>query len=80
LGSAWEHLTNATKGAITMTARKETTVKEADAKAEKEQGKGDLEKLILQEAIDLESGKQHSIQQMLAYVRQINKIEARKKK
>ena len=51
-------------------ARKETTVKEADAKAAGVD-KGKLKDLIIEEAVDLESGKQHSVQQMIAYVRKL---------
>lgn len=55
-------------------ARKETTVKEADAAAAKVKRVNELHKLILEEAYALESGKQHSVQQMLAYVRQAKKV------
>lgn len=55
-------------------ARKETTVSEADKKAAEIKAKDGLEKAILQEAFDIESGKQHSVQQMIAYVRQLKKM------
>lgn len=49
------------------------TVKEADANAERTTQKADLEKLILEEAMALTDGKQSSVQQMMAYCRQLKK-------
>lgn len=53
-------------------ANKETTVKAADAKAA-EARQGDLEKLIVAEAMKVTEGKQHSVQQMMAYCRKLQK-------
>lgn len=55
-------------------ATKETKVKEADKKAAQAKSKGDCEKAILAEAMKLESGETHSIQQMMAYCRQLKKL------
>lgn len=51
---------------------KETPVKVADEKANAAQ-KGDLQKLVLQEAMKITEGKEHSVQQMMAYCRQLKK-------
>jgi hypothetical protein len=61
-----------------MSKHKEKTVKEADKKAETIKNAQDLANLILGEAIALEEGKQHSIQQMLAYTRRYKKLTAKK--
>lgn len=53
-------------------SNKETTVKDATKKAaEVKGGKSELEKLILAEAMKITEGKQHSVQQMMAYCRQL---------
>jgi len=51
-------------------SNKETTVKEADTKASAV-NRGDLEKLIVAEAMKITSGEQHSVQQMMAYCRKL---------
>jgi len=56
-----------------MSNKKETTVKAADQKAALVKAKADLEELILAEAMALTDGKQHSVQQMMAYCRQLKK-------
>lgn len=53
-------------------ANKETTVKAANEKA-KAARKEDLAKLVVQEAMKVTSGEQHSVQQMMAYCRQMKK-------
>lgn len=49
---------------------KETTVKQANETAAKAR-KEDLKNLIIEEAMRLTSGKQHSVQQLMAYCRQL---------
>lgn len=56
-------------------ATKETTVKEADKKAESVKSADECKKMILDQAMKLESGEQHSVQQMFAYVRQLKKCK-----
>lgn len=62
-----------------MDARKETTKKEAEAKANKLKRREDLEKAILGEAMKLETGEQHSIQELLAYARKLKPLLPRVK-
>ncbi len=54
-------------------SNKETTVKAADAKAAAVKNKADLEKLVMEEAHALTDGKTHSVQQLMAYCRQLKK-------
>jgi len=54
---------------------KETTVKDADKKAGDVKSKADLEKLVLAEAMKITDGTEHSVQQMMAYCRQLKKRE-----
>ena len=54
---------------------KDQTKKEAESVAAGLKSKGDCEKAILKEAMKLESGEQHSIQQLLAYARQLKKVK-----
>lgn len=56
-------------------ARKELSVKEAQAKADPLKSKQELEKLIISEALDLASGKQHSAQQLLAFGRRWHELD-----
>lgn len=56
-------------------ATKETTVKEADKKAEQAKNANDCKDAIVAEAKKIESGEEHSVQQMLAFVRQLKKYE-----
>ena len=58
-------------------ARKEKTVKQAEKKAA-EVKSSDLEKLMLEEVLKLESGEEHSIQQLLAFARRYKKETAPK--
>lgn len=53
-------------------ANKETTVKEADAKAQK-LNEQKCKEGIFEEALKLYRKETHSVQQMLAYVRQLDK-------
>jgi len=52
---------------------KEETKKEAEAAAGALKSKGDAEKAIIAEAMKLASGEQHSLQRLLAYVKQYKK-------
>jgi len=52
---------------------KDETKKEAEAAAAGLKNKGEAEKAILAEAMNLESGKQHSMQRLFAYVKQYKK-------
>jgi len=53
---------------------KETPVKKAEENAEEAVKRNkDLGALIVQEAMAIEDGSQHSVQQMLAYCRQLKK-------
>lgn len=55
-------------------SNKETSVKTANEKASKVKGgNSELEKLIIIEAIKITEGKQHSVQQMMAYCRNLKK-------
>lgn len=56
-------------------AKKDTTVKEAEAKAVAMKHKGDLEKAVMAEAMALTEGKVHSVQQLMAYCRQLKKMK-----
>ena len=56
-------------------SNKETTVKEADAKAQDAKSKEHCLKGIHEEAMNLLDNKTHSIQQMMAYCRQLRKLE-----
>ena len=58
-------------------ANKETTVKEADVKAQDAKTKEHCLKGIYDEAMKLHKKQTHSIQQMLAYCRQLDKLEKR---
>lgn len=51
---------------------KETTVSAAEKKAAEAQ-KGDLKNLIVEEAMAITAGKTNSVQQMMAYCRQLKK-------
>lgn len=53
-------------------ANKETTVKQANAKAA-EARQSDLERLVVAEAMAITEGKQHSVQQLMAYCRKLKK-------
>ena len=52
---------------------KETTVKEADKNAADAKNASDAREAIVKEAMKLHDKKEHSIQQMLAYCRQLAK-------
>ena len=52
---------------------KEKTVKEAEKTATEIKSKADCEKAILAEAMRLTEGKEHSMQQLMAYCRQLKK-------
>ena len=54
---------------------KDQTKKEAEAAAAALKSKGDCEKAIIKEAMRLESGEQHSIQQLVAYAKQLKKVK-----
>jgi len=54
---------------------KETTKKEALAKADTVKSKSDLKDLIVQEAINLAEGKVHNIQLLMAYARRLKSIK-----
>lgn len=70
---------NYTKRSHIMTAvRKETTKNEAEVKAATKKSIEDCKQGILDEAEKLASGDQHSIQQLLAYQRQLNKFSKKK--
>lgn len=56
-------------------AKKDTTVKEADVKAASMKQKSELEKAVMAEAMALTEGKQHSVQQLMAYCRQLKKMK-----
>lgn len=56
-------------------SNKEVTVKEADAKAQNAKTREHCMKGILEEAMKLHNKKTHSIQQMMAYCRQLEKLE-----
>lgn len=53
---------------------KETPISKANEKAAEKKNKDACREGILDEAMKLERGEQHSIQQMLAYVRQLKKL------
>lgn len=57
-----------------MKANKEVTVKEADQKASEAKSKQACEQGILSEALRLYKKETHSIQQMLAYCRQMDSM------
>lgn len=59
-------------------ARKEKTVKEADAAAAEKKNAEACKEGILEEALALLSGETHSVQQLLAYARQWQKYEKKK--
>ena len=54
---------------------KEVTVSEAEKKAAEAKSKQDCVDGILAEARKLESGETHSVQQLMAYVRQLKKSD-----
>ena len=54
-------------------ADKEPTVKSAEEKASKAKTKVEIEKLILQEAMHITDAKTNSVQQLMAYCRQLKK-------
>jgi len=58
---------------------KEVTVKEADAKALDAKTVEHCMKGIYDEAMKLHKKETHSIQQMMAYCRQLEKIESKKR-
>lgn len=62
-----------------MNARKEITKNEAEAKAAKLKAAEECKQGILDEAEKLTSGEQHSLQQLMAYQRQLNKLQPKKK-
>jgi len=55
--------------------RPEPTVAECVEEAEKVKGAPELKDLIVQEVRDMASGKQHSVQAALAYVRQLDSLK-----
>lgn len=55
--------------------KKDVTAKEADGVAAMLKQKDQLEKAILEEAILLTTGEQNSIQQLIAYGRQLLKLQ-----
>ena len=55
-------------------ARKETTKRQAEEKASSVKQKDACEKLMLEECYALLDGKQHSVQQLLAYAAQARKL------
>lgn len=55
--------------------KRETSVSKANEKAAALKQKGDLERALLQECYDLESGKQSCIQQIMAYVRRLKNLK-----
>ena len=58
-------------------ATKEVSVKEADQKAAAAKSKADCEKGILDEAQKLFKSETHSIQQMMAYCKQMSKVSGK---
>ena len=60
-------------------SNKEVTVKEADEKAQDAKTIEHCMKGIYDEAMKLHKNETHSIQQMMAYYRQLEKIESKKK-
>lgn len=55
-------------------ATKETTVKDADKKAQNVKNRADCEKAIIFEAMRLFNNEEHSVQQLYAYCRQLKKV------
>ncbi len=53
---------------------KETTKKQAEATAAAVKSQKDCAEAVMQEALDLADGKQHSVQKLMAYAKQWRKL------